>query len=182
MHYFSHRTNLAIITLSNVPLVHQLEGILQRMYVFFLIIQKSLQDSKSLQIFLTPRATRFYGILRPARFQCFFFQKEFILSNDFSLWRCTPIVQRTILPIKTWVFYVMWNWFWGCHVYNHCLNVSISSSRLHIAEMFLYVILWRLSSWPNVITLTLGLRLKQELAKVWPNSEARESHFMLSRV
>jgi hypothetical protein len=44
---------------------------------------------------------------------------------------------------------VMWSWFWGCHVYCHCLSVSISSSRLRKAEMFLYAILWRLSSWPN---------------------------------
>jgi hypothetical protein len=28
--------------------------------------------------------------------------------------------------------------------------VSISSSRLHKAEMFLYLILWRLSSWPSL--------------------------------
>jgi hypothetical protein len=35
VHCFAHQTNLAIITLSNVPLVHQLEGILQNMYVFF---------------------------------------------------------------------------------------------------------------------------------------------------
>jgi hypothetical protein len=35
VHCFAHQTNLTIITLSNVPLVHQLEGILQNMYVFF---------------------------------------------------------------------------------------------------------------------------------------------------
>jgi hypothetical protein len=38
MHCFAHQTNLAVITLSNVPLVHQLEGILQSMYVFFFTI------------------------------------------------------------------------------------------------------------------------------------------------
>jgi hypothetical protein len=35
VHCFAHRTNLVVITLSNVPLVHQLEGILQSMYVLF---------------------------------------------------------------------------------------------------------------------------------------------------
>jgi hypothetical protein len=35
MHFFAHHTNMAIITLSNVPLVHQLKGILQKMYGFF---------------------------------------------------------------------------------------------------------------------------------------------------
>ncbi len=39
---------------------------------------------------------------------------------------------------------------WGCHAYCHCLSVSISSSKLRKAEMFLYAILWRLSSWPNL--------------------------------
>jgi hypothetical protein len=34
MHYFAHQTNLVVITLSNVPLVHRLEGSLQNMYVF----------------------------------------------------------------------------------------------------------------------------------------------------
>jgi hypothetical protein len=35
MHCFAHRANLAVITLSNALLVHQLEGILQSIYVFF---------------------------------------------------------------------------------------------------------------------------------------------------
>jgi hypothetical protein len=35
VHCFAQQTNLMIITLSNVPLVHQLEGILQIMYGFF---------------------------------------------------------------------------------------------------------------------------------------------------
>ncbi len=38
----------------------------------------------------------------------------------------------------------------GLPCYCHYLNVSISSSRLCKAEMFLYAILWRLSSWPNL--------------------------------
>ncbi len=36
MHCFAHWTNLVVITLSNVPLLHQLEGILQNIYVFYL--------------------------------------------------------------------------------------------------------------------------------------------------
>jgi hypothetical protein len=39
VHCFAHRTNLGIITLLNVLLMHQLEGILQNMYVFFFTIQ-----------------------------------------------------------------------------------------------------------------------------------------------
>jgi hypothetical protein len=39
VHCFAHQTNLGIITLLNVLLVHQLEGILQSMYVFFFTIQ-----------------------------------------------------------------------------------------------------------------------------------------------
>jgi hypothetical protein len=34
VHCFAHRTNLVVITLSNVPLVHKLEGILQSMFFF----------------------------------------------------------------------------------------------------------------------------------------------------
>jgi len=120
------------------------------MYVFFFTIQKNLQNSKRLQIFSTPRATRFYEMLKAARSQCFLFQKDFFLSTSLSLWRCMSKVQRMILPTKTWMFYVTWSWFWGCHVYCHYLSVSISSSRLCKAKMFLYAILWRLSSWPNL--------------------------------
>ncbi len=150
MHYFAHQTNLAIIILSNVLLVHQLEGILQSMYIYFLTVRKSLQNSRSLQIFSTPRATRFYEMSRPAGFLCFPFQKESILNTSFSLRRFTLRVQKVILPTKIWVLYVTWNLFWGCHVYCHCLSVSISSSRLCKGEMFLYAILWRLSSWPSL--------------------------------
>jgi hypothetical protein len=32
---FAHKTNLAMIILSNLPFVHQLEGVLQNLYVFF---------------------------------------------------------------------------------------------------------------------------------------------------
>ncbi len=67
-----------------------------------------------------------------------------------SLWKFTLRVQKVILPTKTWMFYMTWSWFWGCCVYCHHLSVPISSSRLHKAEMFLYVILWRLSSWPDL--------------------------------
>jgi len=35
MHCFAHRTNMVVITLLNVPLLHQLEGILQNIYVFY---------------------------------------------------------------------------------------------------------------------------------------------------
>jgi hypothetical protein len=35
IHCFAHKTNLAMITLSNLPLVHQLDGVLQNLYVFF---------------------------------------------------------------------------------------------------------------------------------------------------
>ncbi len=34
----------------------------------------------------------------------------------------------------------------------------------------------------NVVTLTLGSRPRQGLAKVWAKSEARESHFMFLKV
>jgi hypothetical protein len=34
VHCFAHRTNLVVIILSNVLLVHQLEGILQNMFFF----------------------------------------------------------------------------------------------------------------------------------------------------
>jgi hypothetical protein len=87
---------------------------------------------------------------RAAGSWCFFLQKKSIMSTSLSLWRCMSKVQNMILPKKTWMFYVMWSWFWGCHVYCHCLSVSISSSRLCKAEMYLYAILWRLSSWANL--------------------------------
>ncbi len=35
VHYFAHKTNFVIVTLSNVLLVHQLELLLQSLYVFF---------------------------------------------------------------------------------------------------------------------------------------------------
>jgi hypothetical protein len=120
------------------------------MYVFFLTVQKNLQDSKSLLIFSTPKATRFYELSRPIGFRCFFFQKEYILSIHLSLWKFTSKVKKVILLTKIWVFSVMWSKFWGCRVYCHCFNVCISSSRLCKVEMFWYVILWRLSSWPNL--------------------------------
>jgi aspartate-semialdehyde dehydrogenase len=66
VHYFAHQTNLGIIAFSNVPLMHQLEGILQNMFFFF-TIQKHLQNSKRLQIFSTPRATRFYEMSKANR-------------------------------------------------------------------------------------------------------------------
>jgi nucleoside permease NupC len=34
-HCFAHKTSLAMIILSNLPFVHQLEGVLQNLYVFF---------------------------------------------------------------------------------------------------------------------------------------------------
>jgi hypothetical protein len=35
VHYFAHKTNFIIVTLLNVPLVHQLELLLQNLYTFF---------------------------------------------------------------------------------------------------------------------------------------------------
>jgi hypothetical protein len=75
VHCFAHWTNLAVITLSNVLLMHRLEGIPQNMFFCFLIVQKSLQDSTSLLIFSTPRATRFYEMSIHVGFWCFFLQK-----------------------------------------------------------------------------------------------------------
>jgi hypothetical protein len=50
VHCFAHGTNLVVITLSNVLLVHRLEGILQNMYVFFF--------SQSKKICKIPKACR----------------------------------------------------------------------------------------------------------------------------
>jgi hypothetical protein len=55
-------------------------GLWESMYVFFLTIWKSLQDFRGLWIFLTPKGTRFYKMSKPFGFQCFFLQKEIILS------------------------------------------------------------------------------------------------------
>jgi hypothetical protein len=36
VHCFAHKTNLAMIILFDLPLVHQLEGVLQSLYVSFI--------------------------------------------------------------------------------------------------------------------------------------------------
>jgi hypothetical protein len=35
IHYFAHKTNLVVITLFNLELVHQLEAVLQNLLAFF---------------------------------------------------------------------------------------------------------------------------------------------------
>jgi hypothetical protein len=64
VHCFAHRTNLVVITLSNVLLLHRLEDYLTKHVFFFPHNPNVLQNFKSLQIFLTPKATRFYGMSR----------------------------------------------------------------------------------------------------------------------
>jgi hypothetical protein len=47
---------------------------------------------------------------------------------------------------------------------------------------FMELLDWKLTKTKSVATQTLGLQPKQGLAKVRTKNEARESHFMLSRV
>jgi hypothetical protein len=42
VHCFAHKTNLVVITLSNVPLVHRFELLLQSLYAFFAHSLKNL--------------------------------------------------------------------------------------------------------------------------------------------
>ncbi len=44
VHYFTHKMNLAMIILSNLPLVHRLEGVLQSLFVFFVHSLKKFLD------------------------------------------------------------------------------------------------------------------------------------------
>jgi len=58
MHCFAHQTNLAVITLSNVLLMHQLEGILQSMYVFFSHSSKKFAEFQKLTDLLNTKGDK----------------------------------------------------------------------------------------------------------------------------
>jgi hypothetical protein len=74
MHCFAHRTNLAIITLSNVLLVHQLEGILQNMF-FFSHFKKVCRILKAYGSFQLQEQQDFIKCQNSLDFDVLFFKK-----------------------------------------------------------------------------------------------------------
>jgi hypothetical protein len=79
VHCFAHRTNLVVITLSNVPLMHQLKGILQSKYVLFFSQFEIFCRILKACIFFQHQGQQAIG------FQCFILQKDSIPSINLSL-------------------------------------------------------------------------------------------------
>ncbi len=53
IHCFGHKMNLVVITLSDLPIVHRLEGVLQSLYFFAHSPKKFLQFQKIANLFNT---------------------------------------------------------------------------------------------------------------------------------
>jgi hypothetical protein len=146
VHCFTHWTNLAVITLSNVLIMHQLEGILQSMYVFFSQFQKVCKILEACESSQHQGQQDFTKCQDPLDFNVFSFKKKLFWVQPFivKIHVKSPKSDTTNKNLN-----VLYNVevILGCHVNCHCLSVSISSARLCKIEMLLYAILWRLSSW-----------------------------------
>jgi hypothetical protein len=59
VHYFAHKTNLAVIILSNVLLVHRLELLIQSLYAFFAHSPKKFVKFQKLAKLLQTKGNKF---------------------------------------------------------------------------------------------------------------------------
>jgi hypothetical protein len=78
VHCFAHKTNLAMITLFNLPFVHQLEGVLQNLYVFFTHSLKKFLEFHKLAKLINTKSNKFLqnvktywiSMLSPTKWVC----------------------------------------------------------------------------------------------------------------
>ncbi len=85
VHCFAHRTNMTVITLSNVSLMHQLEDILQSMYVFFSHSLKKFAKFQKLVDLFNTKGNKILQNVKTHWILIFFLQKECILNIYLSL-------------------------------------------------------------------------------------------------
>jgi hypothetical protein len=54
--------------------------------------------------------------------------------------------------------------------------------KIHVVNLFIYLVLSKKLTSFTIVTLALGSRTKQGFAKVWAKNETHESYFILSGV
>jgi hypothetical protein len=119
MHCFAHKTNLIVIILLKLDLVCQLQALLQNLYVFLPIAQRSSKGFKNLQICSIPWVTNYLKMWGLDGYPCCFQQNRYMKDTTLWLWKCMLKVQKVMLRMC----YVTLSFFLRSFVSSHYLNV-----------------------------------------------------------
>jgi hypothetical protein len=101
VHYFAPKTNLTIITLFDVPLVHWLQLFLQSLYIFLHIVGRNLLNFKSWLIYCNIRKQILSKCKDLLGSPCYLQLSEYVRNFVLSWSKCMRRINEMILQGKT---------------------------------------------------------------------------------